>query len=80
MEKKEIITIFSAILIIGVFITNIVFCFKYEFYTLDESGTLLEIKNSLNGKLIYSFELKSNCSSEEEILSLGKWDGIEKGV
>ena len=40
---------------------------------------MLEIKNSLNGKLIYSFELKSNCSSEEEILSLGKWDGTEKG-
>lgn len=79
MEKKEIILLFAGILILGVFITNIVFGFKYEKYTLDENGIFLEIKNSLNGKLIYSFELKSNCSAGEEILSLGKWDGTKEG-
>ena len=56
-----------------------IFAFNYNKYSLDKDGIFLEIKNSLEGKLIYSLELKPNCSSEEEILSLGKWDGLKNG-
>ena len=71
--------IISIILVLVNVILNIVFSFKYAKYKLDENGIFLEIMNSLKGKLIYSFELKPYCSSEEEILSLGKWDGLNEG-
>ena len=67
------------VLVLGFLISNIVFAFKYKKYLLDNDGIFLEIKNSFEGKLIYSFELKPNCSSEEEILPLGKWDGFKEG-
>ena len=67
------------VLVLGFLISNIVFAFKYKKYLLDNDGIFLEIKKSFEGKLIYSFELKPNCSSEEEILPLGKWDGFKEG-
>ena len=40
-----------------------------------------EVQKTMGEKLIYSFELKPYCSSanNEEILSLGKWDGTSEG-
>ena len=80
MSTIEIILlILFCILTLGYFILNIIFVFKYEKYKLDNDGIYLDIMNSLEGKLIYSFELKPNCSSDKEILSLGKWDGLKEG-
>ena len=78
MDKKAKYAILL-VLVLGFLISNIVFAFKYKKYLLDNDGIFLEIKNSFEGKLIYSFELKPNCSSEEEILPLGKWDGFKEG-
>ena len=78
MDKKTKYAILL-VLVLGFLISNIVFAFKYKKYLLDNDGIFLEIKNSFEGKLIYSFELKPNCSSEEEILPLGKWDGFKEG-
>ena len=70
---------FYLILAIILYVLNIVFSFKFAKYNLEENGITLEIINSLEGKLIYSFELKNNCSSEEEILSLGEYEGFKEG-
>ena len=58
-------------------VLNIVFSYNYAKYNLEENGIILEIQNSLEGKLIYSFELKYKCSSEEEILSLERMEGCK---
>ena len=71
--------IFYLILLIIILVLNFFFSFYYAEYNLEENEIILEIKNSLEGKLIYSFELKYECSSGEEILSLGKWEGFKEG-
>ena len=70
---------FYLILAIILYVLNIIFAVYYAKYNLEENGIILEIINSLEGKLIYSFELKNNCSSEEEILSLGEYEGFNEG-
>ena len=77
--RKHHFLILWGIFAILYLILNIIFSFKFAEYKLEDRAILLEIKNSLEGKLIYSFELKPNCSSEEEQLSLGKVDGFDKG-
>ena len=78
MEIKNFY-IFYLVLLIILFVLNIFFSSCYAKYKLEENGIILEIINSLEGKLIYSFELKNSCSSEEEILSLGEYDGFKEG-
>ena len=70
---------FYLILAIILYVLNIIFAVYYAKYNLEENDIILEIINSLEGKLIYSFELKNNCSSEEEILSLGEYEGFNEG-
>ena len=70
--------IFYLILLIIILVLNFFFSYYYATYKLEENGIILEIINSLEGKLIYSFELKNNCSSEEEILTLGEYDGFKE--
>jgi len=76
---KIILFILFIILFLGYLVLNIIFAFKFKKYELDNDGIFLDIMNSLKEKLIYSFELKPNCSSDQEILSLGKWDGLKEG-
>lgn len=58
-----------------------VFFFFYTTYELENYTIISEIENSLNGKLITSFEIKFSCNLllNEEILVLGKWPGTSKG-
>ena len=76
---KEHFLISRVIFTILYLILNAIFSFKFAEYKLEDRAILFEIKNSLEGKLIYSFEIKPYCSSEEEQLSLGKVDGFDKG-
>ena len=64
--RKHHFLILWGIFAILYLILNIIFSFKFAEYKLEDRAILLEIKNSLEGKLIYSFELKPNCSLEEE--------------
>ena len=61
-------------------ITPIYFYFfinpKYDF---ENNLVVQEIKSNLNGKLIYSLRQSFTCESDEEVLILGKWDGITNG-
>ena len=77
--SKTIFFIIIGTLAVGFLISNAVFSFKSVIYNFEENDIFLEIKNSLEGKLIYSFKLKPNCSSEEEILTLDVGFGFKKG-
>ena len=70
---------FLIFFMVVLFIANIIFSFKYSEYDFDNNEILSEIFNSLNGKLIYSLSIKSECSDDEEILTLGKWEGTTSG-
>ena len=75
---NNICIISLAFLIFALFMSIITFPFYYPEYNLN-SQKLLEIFNNLNGKLIYSLSIKGKCSDDEEILSLGTWDGASSG-
>lgn len=64
-----------AFFFLGNLITSIVFTYNYKTYDgIDE--TISEImKNGLNANLIYSFRSSDTCSSDEEALVLGTFDG-----
>ena len=55
--RKHHFLILWGIFAILYLILNIIFSFKFAEYKLEDRAILLEIKNSLEGKLIYSFEL-----------------------
>ena len=65
----------TIVLALGLYITNIVFSFKYIKYELDKEAVILNIENTLKSKLIYEFHPKPTCASGEEELVLGTWDG-----
>jgi hypothetical protein len=47
---------------------------------LKENLIILEIKNNIESKLIYSFNISSTeCEPDEEILTLGKTEGTYQG-
>ena len=72
--------IIVVILGVALFISNIIFSFKYSEYDFESNSLLKEIKNNLNGKLIYSLLEKKECSADEKILSpLGIWSGSKSG-
>ena len=65
----------TIILALGLYITNIVFSFKYVPYELDKADVIININQILNSKLIYDFNPRKKCLNGEEKLVLGKWDG-----
>ena len=69
----------SVLLAIGLFISNIIFSFKYHEYQLDTNPILLVLEENFNSKLIYNLELKESCENGEEKLTLGRWDGTIEG-
>ena len=69
----------SVLLAIGLFISNIIFSFKYHEYQLDTNPILLVLEENFNSKLIYDLELKESCENGEEKLTLGRWDGTIEG-
>ena len=72
--------IIVAILGVALFISNIIFSFKYSEYDFEGNSLLKEIINNLNGKLIYSLLEKKECSADEKILTpLGIWGGSNPG-
>ena len=61
-------------------ITPIYFYFNINpNYDFENNLVIQEIKSNLNGKLIYSLRQSFTCESDEEVLILGKWDGITNG-
>ena len=76
---KIIIIILFVILSLGYFLLSIIFSFKYYKSNFEKNPFFKEIENSINGKPIISFNFKSSCSSEEEILYFGEWDGAKEG-
>ena len=78
--EKAFLIIILALFIINV-IVNVFFSFFYTTYELENNTIISEIENSLNGKLITSFEIKFSCNLllNEEILVLGKWPGTSEG-
>ena len=66
---------FSVVLALGLYITNIVFSFKYITYELDKESVIKNIDITLNSRLIYDFHPRDTCESGEEELVLGTWDG-----
>ena len=83
MVSKEtcnfICCITLGILGVALFLTNIIFSFKYKEYDFEGNTILKEIMNNLNSKLILSLTEKEKCSTDETELSLGKWDGASSG-
>lgn len=79
MYLDYIILILYAILWIGFLLTCFVFSFIFIKYEFDSHPISQEIENSIDGKPIISFNLKSACSPEEEILIFGEWDGTKFG-
>ena len=79
----KIIEIFAIILFTilssGYLILSTVFSFKYYKSNFASNQIIEEIENSINGKPIISLNFKSSCSSEEEILFFGEWDGAKGG-
>lgn len=65
----------TIVLALGLYITNIVFSFKYVTYELDKEPVIINIENTLKSKLIYEFHPKPTCEGDEEELVLGTWDG-----
>jgi len=66
---------FTVLLGLGLYITNIVFSFKYKDYEFENAQIISYIHNTLNSKFIYEFNPRTNCISGEEQLTLGTWDG-----
>ena len=62
-------------LAIGLYITNIVFSFKYKIYEFEKESIILTVNNHLNTKLIYSFNARDKCEDGYETLNLGIWNG-----
>ena len=65
----------SVCLAIGLYVTNIVFSFKYKFYEFEKESIILTVNNHLNTKLIYSFVVNNKCPNGYERLNLGTWNG-----
>ena len=65
----------SICLAIGLYVTNIVFSFKFKFYEFEKDSIILTVNNHLNTKLIYSFSVNDKCPSGYETLKLGTWNG-----
>ena len=65
----------SIVLAIGLYITNIVFSFKYKIYEFEKESIILTVNNHLNTKLIYSFNARDKCEDGYETLNLGIWNG-----
>ena len=63
------------VLSLGLYITNIVFSFKYKTYELENDLIITAINDQLNSQFIYEFNAKTQCSNSEERLNLGTWDG-----
>jgi hypothetical protein len=62
-------------LAIGLYVTNIVFSFKFKFYEFEKDSIILTVNNHLNTRLIYSFSVNDKCPSGYETLKLGTWNG-----
>ena len=73
--KLSIIIGIVVVLSLGLYITNIVFSFKYKTYELENDSIIKTIDDQLNSQFIYEFSAKTYCSSWEEKLNLGTWDG-----
>ena len=65
----------SIVLAKGLYITNIVFSFKYKIYEFEKESIILTVNNHLNTKLIYSFNARDKCEDGYETLNLGIWNG-----
>ena len=65
----------SICLAIGLYVTNIVFSFKFKFYEFEKDSIILTVNNHLNTRLIYSFSVNDKCPSGYETLNLGIWNG-----
>ena len=65
----------SICLAIGLYVTNIVFSFKFKFYEFEKDSIILTVNNHLNTRLIYSFSVNDKCPSGYETLKLGTWNG-----
>lgn len=78
--EKCLLSTIIVLFFINIFL-NILFSFLYTTYELENNTIISEIENSLNGKLITSFEIKFSCNLllNEEILVLGKWPGTSEG-
>ena len=71
--------IFLVLLVIGLLVVIFVYAFTYTDINFENNSMILEIENNLKAKFIYSFKEKSDCSSDEETLILGQWDGTNEG-
>ena len=69
--------VLTVILALGLYITNIVFSFKYKEYEFENDSIISYIHNTLNSKFIYEFNPRTTCNSGEEKLILGTWDGAK---
>ena len=67
--------VLSIILALGLYITNLVFSFKYITYKLDKEAVINYIENTLKSRLIYKFNPRTVCLDNEEELVLGTWNG-----
>ena len=63
------------VLALGLYITNIVFSFKYKNYEFENEPIIKTVDSHLNTKLIYSWNARNECLAGEEILNLGVWNG-----
>lgn len=61
------------------FIVGIVFSFVYSEYSFDNNKFISELEYTFKATLITEFSIKPNCSKDEEILTLGKWEGSVEG-
>ena len=76
-DCQEFCMLFIMLIYAGIPI--IIYLFANPQYDFENNLIVQEIKNSLEGKLIYSLRPSITCESDEEELILGIWDGIIDG-
>ena len=76
-DCQEFFMLFIMLIYAGIPI--VIYIFANPKYDFENNLIVQEIKNSLEGKLIYSLRPSITCESDEEELILGIWDGIIDG-
>ena len=66
---------FVVVLGLGLYITNIVFSFKYKNYEFENESIIKTVDSHLNTRLLYSWNARNECLVGEEVLNLGVWNG-----
>jgi len=77
-KRYESLIFILIFLFLTIVILSIILAFKGYKYDVEKNyleNLFAEINNNFNQKLIYSFRLNNTCSSDEEWLILGKWEG-----